>query len=218
MNASNIEHNKILDRYYQGVLDVRADKNDIDANKPGKASGFARMPEEDKATLLDFNKQLEAINSERVKSQTSDMWRPDSPGAKAIAKQEASLLMQREVLLKRYQGDPPAADPLSLRKPATGGGAKVSPMQQAANDSDQPSILAAEFKKAATPEDRAGLQREIDRLPADLRAATKALIDGTAPPKPTGAKAADGGRLTETGIHRQLAAGRGPMQQKTVQP
>ena len=191
--VGGLEHNKVLDRYYQGLLDVKADKNDIDANKAGKGgSAFEKMPEHDKAALGDFNKQLELINGERVKSQASGMWQPDSPGAKAIAKQEASLLMQRDVLLKRYQGEAPAADPLSLRKPAApAGGTKVSPMQQANNDSDRPTILAAEFKKAGTPEDRAGLQREIDRLPADQRTRTKALIDGTAPkaaaaaPKPS---------------------------------
>lgn len=111
-------HTRMAD-YYDRLIDVKYDANDVRGGQ--NAGKLAKMPEEDKATLADLNKQLELINSERVKAQAAGMWQPDGPGAVAIAKTEAGLLMQRRALLAKYATEP-AADPLNLRGGKSSGG------------------------------------------------------------------------------------------------
>lgn len=127
-DATNARHWDVMDRYYQRLLDTKDDANDIKAGAAaggGKKSMIERMPEDEKAVLVDLNKQLETINTKRIEAQANNMWQPDSPGAKAIQIQEARLLIQRDKLLAPYREKraTPAADPLSLR----GGGGGSAP-------------------------------------------------------------------------------------------
>ena len=166
--------------YYDRLASVKEDANDIKADALAAKNPLAKMSEADKVTLLDLNKQLELINSERVKAQTAGMWQQEGPGAKAIQNQEATLMIQRRMLLAQYKagGAPAATDPLGLRS-----GAKVDPATQAARDADRLPILQAELASAKAPEDRAAIQREIDRLPGAAKAGAKpAALPATAKP------------------------------------
>ena len=51
------------------------------------------------------------------------------------------------------------------------------------NDRERANIMAAEYKKANTDEERAGIQREVGRLPSEQRAKFKTLVDVPGPTK-----------------------------------
>ena len=105
-----------LARYHDSMAKAATTRADAASDKASNA--VEKMPEHEKLLLTDISKQLETINTERVKAQAGDMWQADNPGAKLIAQQEASLLMRRDALLAKYQDDPsPASDPAGLRSP-----------------------------------------------------------------------------------------------------
>lgn len=127
------------EQYRKDQSDWMHERNDVMAAKgAGAKSTFERMDEADKLAYQDLNKQLELINSERVKAQAGGMWQPDSPGAQALAQREAMLSLRAHAIVTKYS-DGGAADPQNLRgdgggKPPAATTRPQTPMEQVRAD------------------------------------------------------------------------------------
>ena len=184
-------HAKAQQAYWEGLNQNRADA--IEQKGDAAAGKTAKIPEEDKALLTDLNKQLELINSERVKAQASGMWQPDSPGAMSIKKQEAGLMMQRDSLLAKYRdraGPSGPVDPLGIRKPSSAPAqTPQSPMARVLMDMRQSATTDADINLGGkTVKYRDGLQ--VDAPAPSMAAAPEPASVQSSPPAAPGAKPA----------------------------
>ena len=128
LNASTIEHNKVLDRYYNGRNENAADANDI---KAGKAGGAGKMSADDAAELKnideehrDGRKRLDAAGIAALGlDPTGKSFAPGNPVYDRIAEQQSMLVKRRRDLVAKYResaAGPANADPRGVRdKPAT---------------------------------------------------------------------------------------------------
>ena len=169
------------------VAEQNADTKESAASTKTAKPLVERMSEADKVTYGDINKQREQISGAITRAQAEGTWDPNSDGAKALQTRMAALGMRATALTAKYEKEGGTApDPLGLRKPAPAASGntrereKITPAQQAANDSDRPAILAAELANAKDETERAAIQREIDRLPAVQKA--KATQRAATPP------------------------------------
>lgn len=81
----------------------------------GKPGSIDRMSEIDKATLLNINKQRDAITTAIIKGRADGSFQEDSPGAKALNTQLATLNLKQQQLQEKYGDGGSAPDPMGLR-------------------------------------------------------------------------------------------------------
>ncbi len=191
------KHDQATEEYQRGMLGVaqqnaattegyRKDMGAAALTKADRPAGGGnavdRMSEADKLTFGDINKQRETINAAITKAQAEGAWDDKSPNAQTLLTRQRALSMQGQALLKKYQSDDAAAaaDPLGVRKAATGGSERVvSPATQRSRDTDRVPILVAEWEKATDLSDKEAIAREIGRLPQTLQADAQSRMRAT---------------------------------------
>jgi hypothetical protein len=163
--ATVAERNAATNEAYK---DQMGDAATTRANKPG-ASAVDRMSEADKLTYQNLSRQVQDLDKDIRSAELGGM--ADPAALQNYKAQKAALSMQASTLLRKYNAEP-TADPAGLRggkggaAPAAGGGdgTRVDPAEQRRRDADRIPILEAELRNAASPEDRAALEREIARV------------------------------------------------------
>lgn len=126
-SAANTERHQTR---MEGIAKQNADTNEeyrkdmglaalTKADNTGK-SPFDRMSEVDKTTLLDLNKQAEAINAAILKARAEGSFDEASPNGHALMTERAALRLRASALASKYakDGDSGAPDPLGVRTPA----------------------------------------------------------------------------------------------------
>jgi hypothetical protein len=132
-----------------------------------------RMPEGERIAYNAAIKRREKVADTIDKAKADGSWDPDkNAGHKSLQSDYDAASMKASLLEKRYAGnDIAGSDPYGARNAGGKDGENLRRAQDAAKrqPDQRAAILSEELAKATDPEDRASIQREIDRLPASAR-------------------------------------------------